>query len=79
MADARTRLALFVVVILAGVANIEAADGKRHADSILMNVANGNFEAAKTSVTPLGATCASCHGKYRERMEDGTFRIKTAG
>ena len=56
-----------------------AADGKRHADSILMNVAAGNFEAAKTSVTPLGATCASCHGKYRERMEDGTFRIKIAG
>jgi cytochrome c553 len=56
-----------------------AGDGKRHADSILMNVANGNFEAAKTSVTPLGATCASCHGKYRERMEDGTFRIKIAG
>jgi soluble cytochrome b562 len=56
-----------------------AADGKRHADSILMNVANGNFEAAKTSVAPLGATCASCHGKYRERMEDGTYRIKTAG
>jgi cytochrome c556 len=44
-----------------------------------MNVATGNFDAAKTSVTPLGATCASCHGKYRERMEDGTFRIKTAG
>jgi hypothetical protein len=54
-----------------------ASDGKRHADSILMNVANQNFDAAKTSVTPLGAVCASCHGKYRERMEDGTFRIKT--
>jgi len=55
-----------------------ASDGKRHADSILMNVANQNFDAAKTSVTPLGATCASCHGKYRERMDDGTYRIKTA-
>jgi hypothetical protein len=55
-----------------------AADGKKHADSILMNIATGNFDAAKTSVTPLGATCASCHGKYRERMEDGTFRIKLA-
>jgi hypothetical protein len=54
-----------------------AADGKRHADSILMNVANANFDAAKTSVTPLGSVCGSCHGKYRERMEDGTFRIKT--
>lgn len=54
-----------------------AADGKRHADSVLMNVAAANFDAAKTSVTPLGATCASCHGKYRERMDDGTFRLKT--
>jgi len=54
-----------------------AADGKRHADSVLMNVANANFDAAKTSITPLGATCAGCHGKYRERMEDGTFRMKT--
>ena len=56
-----------------------AAEGKKHADAILINLGLGNFEAAKTSVTPLGATCASCHGKYRERMEDGTFRIKTAG
>jgi cytochrome c556 len=56
-----------------------AADGKKHADAILINLGLGNLEAAKTSVTPLGATCASCHGKYRERMDDGTFRIKTAG
>jgi hypothetical protein len=54
-----------------------AADGKRHSDAILMNIGMGNVDAAKTSITPLGATCASCHGKYRERMEDGTFRIKT--
>lgn len=53
-----------------------AAEGKKHSDSILMNVAAGNFDAAKTLVAPLGATCASCHGKYRERMSDGTFRIK---
>ena len=53
-----------------------AAEGKKHSDSILMNVTAGNFDAAKTLVAPLGATCASCHGKYRERMSDGTFRIK---
>jgi cytochrome c556 len=47
-----------------------AADGKKHADAILINLGLGNLEAAKTSVTPLGATCASCHG---------TYRIKTAG
>ena len=55
-----------------------AGEGKSHADAVLLNLGINNIEAAKTSITPLGATCASCHGKYRERMEDGTFRIKTA-
>jgi hypothetical protein len=54
-----------------------ANEGKNHADAILVNLGLNNVEAAKTSITPLGGTCASCHGKYRERMEDGTFRIKT--
>lgn len=56
-----------------------ASEGKNHADAILVNIGLNNVEAAKTSITPLGGTCASCHGKYRERMEDGTFRMKTAG
>lgn len=56
-----------------------AGEGKKHADAILINLGLGNLEAAKTSITPLGGTCGSCHGKYRERMDDGTFRIKTAG
>ena len=56
-----------------------AAEAKKHADAILINIGLGSMEAAKTSITPLGATCASCHGKYRDRMDDGTFRIKTAG
>jgi hypothetical protein len=53
-----------------------AAEGKNHAESILVNLGMSNVEGAKTSITPLGGTCAACHGKYRERMEDGTFRIK---
>jgi len=56
-----------------------ASEGKGHADAILVNLGMNNVEAAKTSITPLGGTCGSCHGKYRERMDDGTFRIKTAG
>ncbi len=56
-----------------------ATDGKNHADAILVNLGLNNIEAAKTSITPLGSTCASCHGKYRERMDDGTFRIKMGG
>jgi cytochrome c556 len=54
-----------------------ASEGKNHAESILVNLKMNNIEAAKTSITPLGATCASCHGKYRDRMEDGTFRLKS--
>jgi hypothetical protein len=53
-----------------------AIDGKNHAESILVNLNMNNIEGAKTSITPMGSTCASCHGKYRERMEDGTYRIK---
>ena len=56
-----------------------ATEGKKHADGILMNLGLGHLDAAKTSIAPLGATCGSCHGKFRERMDDGTFRIKTAG
>ena len=56
-----------------------ATEGKKHADGILINVGLGHLDAAKTSITPLGATCGNCHGKFRERMDDGTFRIKTAG
>ncbi|HWI16517.1 MAG TPA: hypothetical protein VNT81_02130 [Vicinamibacterales bacterium] len=54
-----------------------AIDGKNHAESILVNLNMNNIEAAKTSITPMGSTCASCHGKYRDRMEDGTFRLKS--
>ena len=56
-----------------------ATEAKKHADAILINLGLGSMEAAKTSLTPLGATCGNCHGKFRDRMDDGTFRIKTAG
>lgn len=56
-----------------------AAEGKQHSDAMLVNLGMSNIEAAKTSITPLGGTCGSCHGKYRDRMDDGTFRLKTTG
>jgi cytochrome c553 len=56
-----------------------AAEGKKHADTILTALAANNWADVKAAATPLGATCATCHGKYRVRMDDGTFRIKTGG
>ena len=56
-----------------------AGEGKQHAEAMLVNLGMSNIDAAKTSVTPLGGVCGSCHNKYRDRMDDGTFRLKTAG
>ncbi len=56
-----------------------ATEAKKHADGILFNLGLGHLDAAKTSITRMGARCGNCHGKFRERMDDGTFRIKTAG
>jgi cytochrome c556 len=36
----------------------------------------GNWEAVKTSAAALNQTCGSCHTAYRERQDDGTYRIK---
>jgi len=36
----------------------------------------GNWNEAKAQNTTLGQQCASCHGIYRERAEDGSFLIK---
>ena len=58
-----------------GIAN----DGIKHADTALAAAAAGKWDEVKTAATPLGAVCGTCHGKFRERMEDGTFRIKTGG
>jgi hypothetical protein len=56
-----------------------ATEGKKHADGILLNLGLGHLDAAKTSITPMGATCGNCHGKFRDRMDDGTFRIRVPG
>ena len=52
------------------------ADAKKLSDTILIASAAGKWDEVKTAATPLGQTCGTCHTKYRERMEDGTFRIK---
>jgi hypothetical protein len=45
-------------------------------DGIDKAVAAGNWNDAKTQNTTLGAQCQSCHGTFRERLEDGSFAIK---
>jgi cytochrome c556 len=45
-------------------------------DGIDKAVAAGNWNDVKTHNTTLGQQCATCHGKFRERLEDGSFAVK---
>jgi cytochrome c556 len=38
--------------------------------------AKGDWDAVKAGVPKLQAVCGSCHGIYRERLDDGTYRFK---
>jgi hypothetical protein len=54
-----------------------AREAQAHSASIERAAAAGNWDAAKTSAVSLNQLCQTCHGAYRERLEDGTFRIKS--
>ena len=53
-----------------------AADARKQVDLVEHAVAAGKLDEAKAPAGTLGQACASCHGIYRERLDDGTFRIK---
>jgi hypothetical protein len=51
-------------------------DAKLTSGAIEAAAAKGDWEAVKTAVPKLQAICGSCHGIYRERLDDGTYRFK---
>ncbi len=53
-----------------------AGDARKAAELVELAAAAGNWTDVKTHVNTLGQQCASCHGIYRERGEDGSFFIK---
>ena len=53
-----------------------AQDARRHVDSIELAAAAGKWDEVKTTAGTLGQACQSCHTAYRERFDDGSFRIK---
>jgi hypothetical protein len=42
-------------------------------------VAGGKFDEVKTAATGLAGLCTSCHTAHRERMDDGTYRVRPSG
>jgi hypothetical protein len=56
-----------------------AVDARKDAEALDAAVTAGNWDQAKASAGTLGQKCAACHGAYRDRLDDGTFRIKSTG
>jgi cytochrome c556 len=53
-----------------------AQDAWKQTEIIDRAAAAGDWELVKTSVTTLGESCQNCHGAYRERFDDGSYRFK---
>jgi cytochrome c556 len=51
-------------------------DARRAADAIATAAGRGDLDALKADVPKLQQICSSCHGQYRERLDDGTYRFK---
>jgi cytochrome c556 len=54
-----------------------AQEARKLAETIDTAASAGKWDDVKSSAGTLGQKCASCHGAYRERFDDGSFRIKT--
>ena len=53
-----------------------AGDAQKLADTIGMAASAGKWDDAKPAATTLNGLCGQCHTARRERMDDGTYRIK---
>ena len=60
-------------------ANQWTADALHESTAIEAAATKGDWDAVKASVPKLQQACTSCHGQYREREDDGTYRIKAEG
>ena len=56
-----------------------AAEAVKIVSNIEASAAAGKLEELKSAAPQLQALCAQCHGVYRERQDDGSFRIKSGG
>ena len=54
-------------------------DAKLTSGAIEAAAAKADWEAVKAAVPKLQAVCGSCHGIYRERLDDGSYRFRKPG
>jgi hypothetical protein len=56
-----------------------ARDARKASENVARAVAAGRWDDVKSHAGTLGKTCQACHGTYRDRFDDGSFRIKKEG
>ncbi|MGE3275412.1 MAG: hypothetical protein AB7O67_09890 [Vicinamibacterales bacterium] len=56
-----------------------AEDAKKQVETIERSGSRGQWDQVKAQAGDLGKMCGSCHGSYRERYDDGSFRAKVKG
>jgi hypothetical protein len=56
-----------------------AGDARKLVEGIEKATAEARWEEANASAGNLQKACANCHGTYRERFDDGSFRMKLGG
>ena len=56
-----------------------AAEAVKHATAMETAVAASKWEDVKTAASGITPLCAQCHGEHRDRMDDGSYRIRSGG
>jgi hypothetical protein len=49
---------------------------RKHAEALGRAVGQANWDETKTVTDDLGQVCQACHSAYRERLDDGTYRVR---
>src|SRR6185436_9251790 len=53
-----------------------ARDAQEHLAAMQRDAAAGNWDKVKFTAGKLNQVCGSCHGTFRDRADDGSFRFK---
>ena len=64
-----------------GVADAQqwAAEARAQSTALERALAAGEWDAAKAAASALQQACSACHAAYRERLDDGSYRMRTEG
>jgi hypothetical protein len=56
-----------------------AGEALKHATAMEAAAAAGKWDDVKAAAGGIQPLCAQCHGEHRERLDDGSYRIKSGG